>query len=86
MGLEISGVITEIGEFAKDKPQWKLGDKVFALLGGGGYTQYAAVRYDMLMPVPGSCSMVEAAAIPEAFAAAYLNLLIKGRIKKGKPF
>ena len=83
MGLEISGVIAEIGELAKESAQWKLGDKVCALLGGGGYAEYAAVRYDMLMPVPSSCSMVEAAAIPEAFATAYLNLFIEGKIKKG---
>ena len=54
-----------------------------ALLGGGGYAEYAAVKYDMLMPVPKNCSMVEAAAIPEAFATAYLNLFIEGNIKPG---
>ncbi len=83
MGLEISGVITEIGEEAKAKSSWKIGDKVCALLGGGGYAEYVAVKYDMLMPVPENCSMVEAAAIPEAFATAYLNLFIEGGIKEG---
>ena len=83
MGLEISGVITEIGSIAKEKSAFKVGDKVCALLGGGGYAEYAAVKYDMLMPVPKNCSMVEAAAIPEAFATAYLNLFIEGKIKEG---
>ena len=83
MGLEISGVIVELGEEAKQKSNWKIGDKVCALLGGGGYAEYVAVKYDMLMPVPENCSMVEAAAIPEAFATAYLNLFIEGKIKKG---
>ena len=83
MGLEIAGEITEIGEEAKEKSNWKIGDKVCALLGGGGYAEYVSVKYNMLMPVPANCSMVEAAAIPEAFATAYLNLFIEGNIKPG---
>lgn len=83
MGLEIAGTITEVGPEAAKKSNWKVGDKVCALLGGGGYAQYANVKYDMLMPVPENCTMVEAAAIPEAFATAYLNLFIEGNIKEG---
>ena len=83
MGLEIAGTITQVGEEAAKKSNWKVGDKVCALLGGGGYAEYANVKYDMLMPVPENCSMVEAAAIPEAFATAYLNLFIEGGIKPG---
>ena len=83
MGLEISGEIVEVGDGAKQKSNWKTGDKVCALLGGGGYAEYVAVKYDMLMPVPKNCTMVEAAAIPEAFATAYLNLFIEGKIKEG---
>ena len=83
MGLEIAGVIVEMGDEAKAKSDWKIGDKVCALLGGGGYAEYVAVKYDMLMPVPKNCSMIEAAAIPEAFATAYLNLFIEGKIKEG---
>ncbi len=83
MGLEIAGIITEMGEEARSNSHWKIGDRVCALLGGGGYAEYAAVRYDMLMPIPRGCTMVEAAAIPEAFATAYLNLFIEGGIKEG---
>lgn len=83
MGLEIAGTIAEVGTKAAEKSAWKLGDKVCALLGGGGYAEYANVKYDMLMPVPKNCSMIEAAAIPEAFATAYLNLFIEGNIKPG---
>ena len=83
MGLEIAGVITQMGYEAKAKSSWKVGDKVCALLGGGGYAEYVAVKYDMLMPVPKNTTMVEAAAIPEAFATAYLNLFIEGNIKPG---
>ncbi|MBR3933916.1 MAG: NAD(P)H-quinone oxidoreductase [Clostridia bacterium] len=83
MGLEIAGVITQMGTEAKEKSNWKVGDRVCALLGGGGYAEYVAVKYDMLMPVPKNCSMIEAAAIPEAFATAYLNLFMEGGLKEG---
>ncbi len=83
MGLEIAGTIVEVGSEAAKKSNWKVGDKVCALLGGGGYAQYANIKYDMLMPVPNNCSMVEAAAMPEAYATAYLNLFIEGGIKEG---
>ena len=83
MGLEIAGEIVEMGEEAKANSSYKVGDKVCALLGGGGYAEYVTVKYDMLMPIPKNCSMVEAAAIPEAFATAYLNLFIEGKIQAG---
>ena len=83
MGLEIAGTITEVGPEAAKKSNWKVGDKVCALLGGGGYAEFANIKYDMLMPVPENCSMVEAAAIPEAFATAYLNLFIEGNVREG---
>ena len=83
MGLEIAGTIIEMAEGAKQKSNYKIGDKVCALLGGGGYAEYANVKYDMLMPIPKNCSLIEAAAIPEAFATAYLNLFIEGGLKSG---
>lgn len=83
MGLEIAGTIVQVGEEAARKSAWKVGDRVCALLGGGGYAQYVNVKYDMLMPVPQGCTMVEAAAMPEAFATAYLNLFIEGGIREG---
>ena len=83
MGLEIAGTIVQVGEDVAKKSNWKVGDKVCALLGGGGYAEYVNVKYDMLMPVPENCTMVEAAAIPEAFATAYLNLFIEGGLKEG---
>ena len=83
MGLEIAGEIVEMGEEAKANSSYKVGDKVCALLGGGGYAEYVTVKHDMLMPIPKNCSMVEAAAIPEAFATAYLNLFIEGKIQAG---
>jgi NADPH:quinone reductase len=84
MGLEVAGIVKKIGKKALEESSWKTGDKVCALLGGGGYAEYAAVRHDMLMPIPGGISLIEAAAIPEAFATAYLNLFIEGKAKPGE--
>ena len=85
-GLEVSGTIVRMGKIASEKSCRKIGDKVCALLGGGGYAEYVAINYDMVMPVPENCSMAEAAALPEAFATAYLNLFMEGRMKKGDVF
>ena len=83
MGLEVSGEIVEMSEGAKAKSNYKIGDKVCALLGGGGYAEYVSVKYNMCMPVPKNCSMAEAAAIPEAYATAYLKLFVEGHAKAG---
>lgn len=81
MGLEIAGVIVETGKNVADL---KIGDKVCALLGGGGYSEYVAVKYDMLMPIPDGLTMIEASALPEAYATSYLNLFIEGHLTKGQ--
>lgn len=81
MGLEISGEVVEVGQ---DVSNWKIGDRVCALLGGGGYAQYAAVKWDMLMPIPKGLTMEEAAALPEAYATSYLNLFIEGHLHEGQ--
>lgn len=81
MGLEIAGVIVRLGDSVTD---WKVGDQVCALLGGGGYAEYVAVKHDMLMPIPKGLSMVEAAALPEAYATSYLNLFIEGHLEAGQ--
>ena len=83
-GLEISGIIKELTPEAQKESNWKVGDEVCALLGGGGYAEYAAVHHSMLMPVPKGLSLIEAAALPEAFATAYLNLFIEGGAEKGQ--
>ena len=83
MGLEISGYIRKMGKIAEEKSSFRCGDAVCALLGGGGYAEYVAVKYDMLMPVPKGCSLAEAAAMPEAYCTAYLNLFGEGNAKAG---
>lgn len=79
MGLEVAGVVSQ----APTDSRWKIGDKVCALLGGGGYAEKVAVPVGMVLPVPEGLSMVEAAALPEAFATSYLNLCIEGGMRSG---
>lgn len=81
MGLEVAGKIVSVG---KDVSELKVGDRVCALLGGGGYAEYVSVKYDMVMPIPKGLTMEEAAAIPEAYATSYLNLFIEGHLQKGQ--
>ena len=78
-GLECAGVISQ----AAAGSRWKVGDRVCALLGGGGYAQKVAVPEAMVSPVPKGLSMNEAAALPEVFATAWLNLCIEAGLKKG---
>lgn len=81
MGLEVAGKIIEVGA---NVTKWKVGDKVCALLGGGGYAEKVAVDEGMVMPIPKGLTMVEAASLPEAYATCYLNLFIEGRYKDGE--
>ena len=83
MGLEISGEIVKLGDKVSSLSEWKCGDKVCALLGGGGYAEYVAVKYDMLMPIPNGISLIEASALPEAYATSYLNMFIEGGLRPG---
>lgn len=85
-GLEISGVVEELSPEAEKEGKWKIGDEVCALLGGGGYAEYVAVQSFMLMPIPKGLSLAHSAALPEAFATAYLNLFIEGGAKAGMTF
>ena len=82
-GLEVAGFISEMSSKAKAESQWKIGDKVCALLGGGGYAEFTAVHHSMLMPVPKGISLTEAAALPEAYATAYLNLFMEAGARAG---
>lgn len=76
LGLEASGVIEQVGSGVTN---WQAGDRVCMLLPGGGYAEYAAVPEGMLMAIPESLDFEEAAAIPEVFFTAYMNLFWKGR-------
>ena len=83
-GLEVSGTVFEMGSEAAEKSGLKKGDRVCALLGGGGYAEYVSVPYGMVMPMPKGLSFEEAASLPEAYATSYLNLFYEGHLKKGQ--
>ncbi len=79
-GLECSGIICGVSSCSR----WKCGDKVCALLGGGGYAEKVLVPENMVMPVPEGLSFVEAASVPEVYATALLNLVRLGELKNGE--
>ncbi|MGI6316615.1 MAG: NAD(P)H-quinone oxidoreductase [Christensenellales bacterium] len=81
MGLEIAGEIVSVGRRVS---RWKLGDKVCALLGGGGYAEYVAVDAGMVLPLPKRLTMEEGASLPEAYATCYLNLFTEGNLRPGE--
>ena len=79
-GLEVAGEIAALGSNVSGL---SVGDKVTALLAGGGYAEYAIAAAPLCLPVPGGISMVEAAAIPETFFTVWTNLFDRGRCKAG---
>jgi NADPH:quinone reductase len=83
MGLECSGEIVALG---KDVSLWKVGDKVCALLPGGGYADYAWADEGSCMAVPDGASMLEAAALPETAMTVWTNVFERGGLKHGERF
>nr|WP_124728619.1 NAD(P)H-quinone oxidoreductase [Staphylospora marina] len=81
LGLEVAGVVESLGA---NVTKWRVGDRVMALLSGGGYARYAAVHQDLVMPVPDGMSPEQAAAIPEAFLTAWQCLFWIGRLSRGE--
>jgi NADPH:quinone reductase len=80
-GLEIAGEVVALGPGAA---RVAVGDRVTALLAGGGYAQYAIAAAPLCLPVPQGLSMVEAAAIPETFFTVWTNLFDRGGLKAGE--
>jgi tumor protein p53-inducible protein 3 len=81
LGLEIAGRIAAVGG---NVTSWKVGDRVCALLTGGGYAEQVNVPALMLMPVPDHWSCEQAAAIPEVFFTAFVNLFGEAGLQKGE--
>ncbi|KRW58091.1 NAD(P)H-quinone oxidoreductase [Pseudomonas sp. TTU2014-080ASC] len=80
LGLECSGVISEVGAGSS----WQIGDRVCALLPGGGIAEEVVVDSRHVLPVPDGVSLEEAAALPEVYATAWLNLFQLARLKPGE--
>ena len=78
LGLEVAGVVVE------GAGRWKAGDEVCALLGGGGYAEYAVVDARHALPVPKGLSLAEAAALPETVFTVFANVFEHGGLKSGE--
>lgn len=82
-GLEISGEIAKLGKAVKN---WQEGDKVTALIAGGGYAEYAAVAADNVLPIPEGYDFIKAAALPETFFTVWSNVFDRAHLKAGEFF
>jgi tumor protein p53-inducible protein 3 len=81
LGLEMAGIVEEVGENVSN---YKPGDFVFGLLGGGGYAEYCTIHEELAMPMPEQFSFEEAAAIPEAFLTAFQAIKWLGELEKNE--
>ncbi len=80
-GLECSGEVVAIGASVS---RWQVGDKVCALLPGGGYAEFATTHQDHALAIPDGLTMVQAAALPETFFTVYSNVFMRGGLKAGE--
>ncbi|MDP6343443.1 MAG: NAD(P)H-quinone oxidoreductase [Alphaproteobacteria bacterium] len=80
-GLEVAGEIAALGPGVAE---WGLGDRVCALVAGGGYAHYCLAPAALCLPVPGSLSMAEAAALPETFFTVWTNVFQRGALRGGE--
>jgi NADPH2:quinone reductase len=80
-GLEIAGTIAEVGEAVT---RWKTGDKVCALVTGGGYAEYCNAPEGQCLPIPSNLSYHEAASLPETFFTVWSNVFDRGTLKPGE--
>jgi len=80
-GLEVSGIVTELGP---DATLFAIGDRVCALLSGGGYATEAVVHEHLALPVPESVDLVDAAALPEALATVWSNVFMSAGLGAGE--
>jgi putative PIG3 family NAD(P)H quinone oxidoreductase len=81
LGLEMSGTVVSTGSAATG---WQPGDRICALLAGGGYAEKTAVHHQMLVPIPDEWSFATAAAVPEVFYTAFVNLFLEAELKSGE--
>lgn len=83
LGLEVSGTVAALGAGVDG---WKIGDKVCALLAGGGYAERVVVPATQVLPCPEGLDLVQAAALPEAVCTVWSNVYDIGRLKSGESF
>ncbi|WCM90804.1 NAD(P)H-quinone oxidoreductase [Acidovorax sp. NCPPB 3576] len=83
-GLEVAGVIERGDQAAMDKAGLKVGDRVCALVAGGGYAEYCVAPVMQCLPVPEGFSDIEAASLPETFFTVWSNVFDRGRLQSGE--
>lgn len=81
LGLEVAGEIVACGANVRD---WKIGEKVCALVNGGGYAEYALAPATQCLPIPNNFSWIEAAALPETFFTVWSNLWMRAGLQTGE--
>ena len=81
LGLEVAGVVSGVGEGVA---RWKIGDRVCALLGGGGYAERVAVDARHVLPIPDTLDFVQAGALPETVFTVWANVFEAGRLQPGE--
>ncbi|HWT47079.1 MAG TPA: NAD(P)H-quinone oxidoreductase [Mycobacterium sp.] len=81
IGMEVSGVISEVGS---GDAGWSVGQEVCALLAGGGYAEYVAVPAGQVMPIPDGVDLVDAAGLPEVACTVWSNLVLTAHLSKGQ--
>jgi putative PIG3 family NAD(P)H quinone oxidoreductase len=82
-GLEVAGEIVALGP---DVDRWKVGDRVMALVAGGGYAEFCVAPAPQCLPVPARLTIVQAGAIPETFFTVWTNVFDRGRLRPGETF
>ena len=83
LGLEVAGDVDQVGEGVS---RWRTGDRACALLGGGGYAEFAVVDARHVLPVPEGLDFVAAAALPETVCTVFANVFETGALKAGETF
>ena len=83
LGLEISGTVVAIGNAVSN---WEVGDQVCSVVTGGGYAEFCVVPAPQCLPRPQSVSLVDAAALPEAYCTVWSNVFDRGRLIAGESF
>lgn len=81
IGMEVSGVIAEVGDGVTE---WSVGQEVCALLAGGGYAEYVAVPAGQLLPIPSGVDLVDAAGLPEVACTVWSNLVLIAGLRNGQ--
>lgn len=81
LGLEVAGEVAAVGPGA---PRWRVGDRVCALLGGGGYARFAVVDARHALPIPGDLDVIQAAGLPETVFTVFANVFEHGALKAGE--